>query len=418
VGHRSFKGFSLLALLAATDIALGFFVQAQVLVSVGVGASTDAFYAGQAPMVVLLAIFQLPLQRAVVGTFGEPRFAQAFPALRLYAMVLGLFLIAVIAASMAGPFGLQLLYHGLSPEAVEVATSVLRVQGLAVTLLAGNLVLMSLNHVRGRFLNCEVVLVFAGVLSAIWVFLAVGRMGVVAAAYGQLLKAAVCGGVFLWMLRRELDWGVPPWRHLWSVVRPLSTAGALSKLAPLVDRSIASAAASGSLTVLVFVQLMYTAGISVVERAFVAPRLPDLKRMVDQDPSTRTALGLGLVGMGLALVLTLVAVAMQLEFVAREVTPEAGLLFNALIPILVGLPVGTLAAQWLAAGLVFGGRASVTARIMVLCFVASIPVKILGFHFGGIRGLAIAMSCYYLASAISLFVVTKQRSGPDGGAAK
>jgi putative peptidoglycan lipid II flippase len=406
-------------LLAATDLALGFLVQAQVLVSAGVGTLTDAYYAGQAPMLVLFAILQLPLQRAAIDVFGASQFTGSFPALRYYGSVMVFCLVAVVMVGLGAPFGLRLLYPGLSAEAVEVATSVLRVQGMAVTLLAGNLVLTSLNHIRGRFVRCEIVLVLAGILSAAWVFLSVERLGVIAGAYGQLLKAVVSGVLLLSMLRRDLNWGMPPWGQIWSVVKPLLSAGALSKLTPLIDRSIASSAASGSLTVLVFVQLMYTAGTSVVERAFVAPRLPDLKRTVNQDSSTRTALGLAVVGLIFALSLTLAgALLVRLDLVPQKVTPEAGLLFSALIPILVGLPVGTLAAQWLAATLVFGGRAKVTARIMILCFTASIPVKVVGFHFGGIRGLAVAMSCYYLASAGSLWIVTKQRSTSGSGGAK
>ena len=77
------------------------------------------------------------------------------------------------------------------------------------------------------------------------------------------------------------------------------------------------------------------------------------------------------------------------------------------IVLLAGFPIGTLSAQWMAANMVFIGEASRLARIMSWCFVIGVPVKFLGFHLGGVHGLAIAMSCYYLASALSVWFVLR-----------
>jgi len=192
------------------------------------------------------------------------------------------------------------------------------------------------------------------------------------------------------------------------VVKPLSTAGLFSKMTPLVDRSIASEAASGSLTMLVFAQTIYGASIGVAERAIVAPRLPELKRNPSLATSMLIALRLALAGAMLAMVLILgAAVALQLDFVLHAVSePVLKLLLDSLI-LLAGFPIGTLGAQWLAATLVFMDQAKLSARVMTWCFLAGVPVKIAGFQLGGIRGLAIVMSCYYLASAGSLWLVLR-----------
>ena len=246
--------FSALATLAVTDVAVGFAVQTVVLVTVGVGASTDGYYAGQAPMLVLLAVFQLPLQRAVVAAFADNQSGR-YPAARLLVFVIVSMACFIGLLMVAAPGVIRLVYWELSAEARQIALDVLRVQGMAVVLTAGNIVLISLNHVSGRFIQCEVALATSAVIAGGCVILAVGRYGVLAPAYGQVLKAFLAGAICLWLLRGKLSWRPPPWKHIWNIVRPLSLAGALSKLAPLVDRSIASGAASGSLTVLVFTKL-------------------------------------------------------------------------------------------------------------------------------------------------------------------
>src|ERR1041384_1340788 len=149
---------STLAMLAASDLAIGFGVQIFVLLSVGVGALTDAFYAGQAAPIVLLAIFQLPLQRAVVSTFAGEKQA-AFPAAKLMLAAMGGMAALVIVLSVVAPYLIGLLYSELPATAQATAVEVLRVQGWAVTATIGNLVLLSLNQVDGRFKEPELALV-------------------------------------------------------------------------------------------------------------------------------------------------------------------------------------------------------------------------------------------------------------------
>lgn len=397
-----------LAALAATDIALGFGIQALVLLWVGVGAQTDAYYAGQAPALVLLSVFQLPLQRAVVAAFGDAR-VDSYPAIKLVLVVVVLMSVLIGLISLGGAHVLRIVYPGFSPDALATALQVLRIQGLAVALTAGNLVLLSLNQVGGRFVQCEAALVASAICAALWVVLAIDDFGVLAAAYGQVLKALMSGALYLYLLRGKLTWQRPPWRQVWDVVRPLSSAGLLSKMAPLVDRSIASAAASGSLTVLVFAQTVYGASVGVAERAIVAPRLPALKRDLSVSISFRVAAQLALAGAVLVATLALgVAIARHVDLIVEAVSAPMMKLLLECVVLLAGFPIGTLSAQWMAATMVFVGESRLTARIMIWCFLIGLPVKIVGFQLGGIQGLAASMSCYYLASAVSLCLVLRR----------
>jgi len=397
-----------LALLAAADIAIGFAIQAIVLATVGVGEQTDAYYAGQAPVLVLLAIFQLPLQRAVVAAFAEHDFKVRYPGWPLLLAVLGAMAAIVMALAVVGRFALPLVFPELSESALTTALQVLRVQGAAVAIATGNLVLLSLNQVRGRFVHCELSIAAASLCAAILVLLAVDRIGVLAAAYGQLVKALIAGLLYLFLLRGQLGWARPPWRKIWDIVRPLSSAGLLSKMTPLIDRSIASAAPSGSLTVLVFAQTVYGACVAVAERAIIAPRLPALQRSPALGAALSAVRLLALAGIVLVILFAAGSAVLGLiEPVVSAISASKLQLLLICGVLLAGLPVGTLSAQWMAALMVSVGRAKLSARIMAACFIVAVPVKLIAFRLGGIEGLAVAMSCYYLASALSLWLVLR-----------
>ena len=406
------KRFSALALLAASDLAVGFAVQSFVLVSVGIGSLTDAFFAGQALPLVLLSIIQLPLQRASLSAFSGVT-GERYPALKLFSGVFIVLLVLTTLLSVIAPWGVSLIYSSLPPDAQAAAVGVLRIQGLAATFSASNLVMLSLNHLSSRFLYCEMSLLFSGLVGAAVVVATVKYFGVMAAAYGQLVKAMLCGVLYLIPLRGKLSWATPPWDEVKKIVAPLASAGALTKFGPVIDRSIASGAASGSLTVLAFTQWIFTAGIGVAERALIAPRLPGLKKGGLTPATARTATQLAVAGALSALALFLFATAAgSFGGIERRVLPSDTALLAQCAILLIGFPIGSLSVQWMAAAITVYGRPDVTAKIVAWGFFVGVSLKVAGFWLGGIQGLAIGISIYYLLNAAAFVVALKRLSTP------
>jgi peptidoglycan biosynthesis protein MviN/MurJ (putative lipid II flippase) len=410
------RRFSTLAALAATDLGVGFLLQAFVLFSVGVSADTDAYFAGQAVPVVLLAILQLPLQRAVVVAFADGAHDK-FPALRLMgAVALGACLVLCLVAIIA-PWFIAKIYSELTEPAQSLAVDVLRAQCVAVLFSVSNLVLLSLNQVRGRFIQCEIAVVSSTLTSAAFVFAAVGTLGIMAAAYGQIVKAVVSSLSLAYMLRNSLSMGSPPWKEIAHVLRPLMSAGMLTKLAPVIDRSIASAAASGSMSLLAFGQSIYNAATGIAERAIVAPRLPALKRGASAISVTRVTGQLAAAGLLLAVVMFAAAlVALQIPAVVNTVGREQLKLLASIMACLAGFPVAALAVQWIAAAVVILGRPDLSARIVAYGFFAGVAIKFTAFHIGGIRGLAIGISLYYLLNALAFLFAQRFVTASGTGA--
>jgi O-antigen/teichoic acid export membrane protein len=393
-------------MLAATDLTIGFLVQAYVLVSVGVGAQTDAYYAGQAAPAVLLAILQLPMQRAIVVAFATKEEAR-FPAIRVIAGVGGFAAVVLMILWSGGPWMMRLLYPEFREATLQLSVHVLRVQGIAVLFSSVNLVLLSLNQLHNRFTRCELVVLLSTLVAAVFTYVAVDEIGVIAAAYGQVIKSAVTTVFFLWMLRGSLSSAPAPWAQISLILKPLVSAGFLTKLAPLIDRSIAAGAASGSMSVFVFAQAIYNAATGIAERAIVAPRLPGLRRDSDFKSVMRIAAILAGAGVGLVILLASgSAILAQVPAVYRMVGGDRLNMLTTTLIALAGLPVAALTLQWTAAAVVVLGRPDLSAKIS-LGFIVGIAIRYAAFRIAGIPGLAVGVSIYFLLVALAFYLVLR-----------
>jgi peptidoglycan biosynthesis protein MviN/MurJ (putative lipid II flippase) len=391
-----------LVVLAAADLGLAFLTQAIVVVAVGFGAQTDAYFAAQVVPLSAYGILQLALHRAVVAVYsvrGGPR----YPAGLLVIAVLGGALLAMMLIAVTAPWWFGLLFGEVADTQLGLALTIIRVQGITTSLLLTNIVLTALNQVRGRPVTNELVTITSTAISTVFALLTVRRLGVLAATYASLLKAAIAMVLSSVVLARHVERGPVPWQELWRVIRPLASGSALTKFAPVIDRAIASAGPAGLLSILSFAQLLYAAAMGLAERAVVAPNLPSIRRGVSR--RALTTVGVRLAGFGLLLAVAISAaalVARSVPWVSDQVGGDELRTMAAYLAALAGFAIGGLAGQWSAAALAVLGRAGWVARVAVAGFLASIPVKLIAFQMAGVLGVALAISGYYLANALVL----------------
>jgi peptidoglycan biosynthesis protein MviN/MurJ (putative lipid II flippase) len=396
------------AVLAAADLGLAFLTQAAVVVTVGFGLQTDAYFAAQVAPLSVYGILQLALHRAVVAVYSD-RGSSGYAAGHLVAAVLAGALLVMMLIAATAPWWFGALFREVADTQMELAIAVIRVQGVTTALLLANIVFTALNQVRGKPVTAELVTIASTAVSAAFAILTVRRLGVLAAVYASLLKATLATLLSSAVLAKHVRRGPVPWGELWRVLRPLASASALTKFAPVVDRAIASAAATGLLSILSFAQLIYNAAMGFAERAVVAPNLPSIRRGVSRE--ALVAVGMRLAGFGLLLAIAITAaalVARSVRFVSEQVGADHLLTMAGYLAALSGFAVGGLLGQWAAAALAVLGRASLVARVAVAGFLASIPVKLLAFHAGGVLGLALAISGYYVANALVLSMLLRR----------
>jgi peptidoglycan biosynthesis protein MviN/MurJ (putative lipid II flippase) len=220
------------------------------------------------------------------------------------------------------------------------------------------------------------------------------------------------------VLARYMQRGPVPWQELWRVLRPLASGSAVTKFAPVIDRSIAAAGAPGLLSLLSFAQLLYSAAMGLAERALVAPNLPTIRRGVSRSELQSVSVRLAGFGLLLALAITVAALgARYMPLLSERVGASKLLTLSGYLAALTGFAIGGLIGQWSAAALAVLGRAAMVARVAVVGFLVSIPIKFAAFHAAGVLGLALAISGYYLANALvlSLFLRRAQSGGTLAG---
>jgi hypothetical protein len=400
------RGLSL-ATLAALDLLIAFAIQLYAVMRVGVGSATDAYFAGQIIPLSLYGIVQLPVQRAVVAVFAI-RPDGVYPAARVWLMFTALAGCGMFVLAALAPFLLHYVFPALDATARSTAIHILWIQSATTVLMSGTLVLASLNQVAGRFVRCEVIALASTIASAMLILVTLRELGVVALALGALLKAGLSGLAHRATLGRQLGAGAAPWREIWSVVRPMAAAGTLAKMAPIIDRSIASAAAAGSLTLLTLGQTMYSATTVLAERAIVTPLLPGLRRSGKARDALVTGGWLAACGVVIATVLATGAhlasgIAITQQWLSIG---QMEVLVYCLVA-LMGFGVGGLTGQWLSATLIVFGRADLSSRVALYGFVLSVPLKIVAFAVWGLYGLAFAISCYYVLNALAMAVLLR-----------
>jgi peptidoglycan biosynthesis protein MviN/MurJ (putative lipid II flippase) len=402
------------AALAAADLGLAFVTQAVVVVTVGFGSQTDAYFAAQVVPLSVFGILQLALHRAVVAVYAV-RGTSSFPAGFLVAAILGAaaLVMMLIAASAHWWFGL--LFSEVAAAQLALAINIIWVQGITTAFLLANVVLNALNQVRGRPVTAELATITSTAIATVVALLTVHRLGVLAATYASLLKAMIAMVLSSAVLSRHVQRGPVPWNELWRVVRPLASGSAVTKFAPVIDRSIAAAGAAGLLSILSFAQMLYSAAMGLAERAMVAPNLPTIRRGVSQSALLKVSGRLA--GFGLLLAVAITAAALGARYVpllsdqvgAGKLTTLAGYLAA-----LAGFAIGGLIGQWSAAALAVLGRADMVARVAVAGFLVSIPVKLVAFRAADVPGLALAISGYYLANALVLSLLLRRAQSGGG----
>lgn len=410
-----------LGAIAGMSILVNFAYQWYVLTSLGPGPATDALFAGtMIPQLVLviasgsLNYVLIPLL-AVQETEGRTRLAWT------YFQGIGLACVGLVAfLILTAALWVPLTVPGFSPANTLLAIHLTRIQLLATAFTAVTGVEVALHHAKQHFLRAESAGVVASVAGLAFIVWALPRMGIEAAAWGTVIRAA------LQMLLLTPGMGVYRLPH-WS---DPGLALGMRRSAPLIggqlyfksdamfDRFLASLAPPGALSLYHVSQQLYASAAMVMNRAVVAPVVPRLSRLasVNHWPEFVAQINRRLVVM----VAVTVAISTGLALLGR---PVLGLIFGRgeftaeqvahlwwLLLLLSGVWVGGALGQVLSTSFYAQGDTRTPTRVGIIGFTLAIGLKLLAFRGYGIEGLALAASAYYMLNATVLLILLRRRT--------
>lgn len=410
-----------LAAIAGMSILVNFAYQWYVLTTLGPGPATDALFAGtMVPQLVLviasgsLNYVLIPLL-AVQKAEGRARLAWTyFQGIGL--ACIGLVALLVLTAGLWVPITVP----GFSPANAELAVHLTRIQllGTAFTAITG--VEVALHHAKQHFLRAESAGVAASVAGLVFIVWALPRMGIEAAAWGTVIRAAL--QMFLLTpgmgAYRLPHWSDPGLALGMRRSAPLVGGQLYFKSDAMFDRFLASLAPPGALSLYHVSQQLYSSAAMVMNRAVVAPVVPRLSRFASTNrwPAFAAEVNrrlLVMVGVTLAISAGLALLGrpvLGLIFGRGEFTPDRVAHLWWLLLLLSGVWVGGSLGQILSTSFYAQGDTRTPTRVGIVGFTLAIGLKLFAFRGYGIEGLSLAASAYYLLNATALFVLLRRRT--------
>jgi len=398
-----------LGTLSAANIGIAFLFQWYVLTQLGPGMETDALFAGMTLPQLVLAVISGSFMHVLVPLLaGEDEDRLRHDAWGFLVLVGGLFGLLAAILYVAAPWWVPLTVPGFSDAGQILTIDLTRIQLIGMVFAAINGVQWAAYHARQQFVWAEFTPILSSVLGLLLLIWALPRFGVVAAAWISTLRMA------LQTLLLAPGMGKPVWPDLkspaisaaWQRIKPLLLGTAYYKTDPLVDRFLLSTASSGSLSLYYLAQQIYGAVSQVINKAIAAPLVPLLSKLHkagDRDGFKRVYYRklwqVGAISLAGLLVVGLFGQAMLDLLVGHgNVSADNVKELWWIMIWLGGMFLGGVGGQICSSSFYACGDTTTPTRMSMLTYTAYIPGKVAGFYFGGVMGLAIVTSIYYITN--------------------
>ena len=416
-----------LSAIIVLQIVSAFGIQWYTVAYLGIGVQADALYAGATLPQIATALLMEPLGFVLIPFLSSmPDTERDKAAWPLLCAVAAVSVVVSALLYLLAPLIVPMLAPGLAASTADLTVQLARIQLIGLVGAGCGMVLSCLSQAKGRFIWPA----FAVLIStcAGWVFLILGleRWGVRLAAWTQ--AAIVLGTAVLLVpaLRRPRKGALsdlpPLLREVWCKMRPLVLSASYNRTGFVVDRFFASLLAPGSISILDLVLRIHSAIGRVLNHGVVAPIVPRMARLAsDKSWDSFNALwgerAWWMGGLSGSVVLVLIGGAIagyQLEIVDSlgaygklhfdDLTRMWVILLSCSGVVLAGginhILINAFYAQ---------GDTLTPSRIEVFTYSVGLLMKGIGALAGGLVGMAMAISFYYLLNGVMLGIVLRRR---------
>lgn len=404
-----------LGLITAANMLLWFCLQGYVFSYVGASIETDAFFASLAVPQLILAVSGSTLTHVLVPFFSGKASRQIQDeAWSLVLLLVALFTFIAVTLILGAQYWMPLVVIGFSDEAKALSVTLVQIQLSGMIFSGAVSAMLSACHARGRFIVAEAAPCIATALAFGMLTYVLPRYGIVGAAWLSVGRALVGVLILLPFLGRPSRLAMRDVAGIWQKLRPLLLSASYYKSDQLFDRFLSSMGSVGSLTLFYFAQQACIAANTVLGKAISAPVIPKLatlakegnwtafyelyrhRLLVITGVSALTCLSVALLG---ELLLHQLAMLPWLQRLTSRDLDDIIYLFLLLSGVIVGGGAGLVLSEAFFAK----GQTRTPALVMAGCFTAGVVVKLCGYTLGGVMGLALATSMYFLSYPLILY---------------
>jgi putative peptidoglycan lipid II flippase len=406
-------------MLATVNILLTFLYQWYAVVRFGVGLQADALFASMTLPVIILSVITDSLSSVLVPVLtGLERQRVARVTWTLLQGIETLFLLLAVALALGAPWWIPLTLPGLDIAARQMAIELVRIHLVGMVFGAANSVLSAMYFAQRRFVRVEISMIVSNTVALALMPWLVSAHGIAGVAIALTLRTALQTVMLLSGAGRyhRPVWKDPAVVEAWRRVGPLLLGSAYYKTDLLLDRFLASHAASGGITLLHLGQQLYGAGNIVLTRSIASPMMPPLTEAADANRwpdfarlARNRLISVIAITVAAAVVVTLAGqplLGMIFEYrsFSEAQTRDLWIMMLALTGVLIGGGAG----QILASAFYSAHDVRTPTKIGMLGFTVGILMKIAGFVFGGLIGLAIGTSIYFMLNAVWLTIALRR----------
>lgn len=410
------KSIFSLGSLAVLNLLVIVSIQWMVLVEIGPGEETDAYFSAQVltliPLVILGDIVIRVLVPLLAGLSRQdlPGVVKVFT-VHVFSGLAALATFLVLSASL----WVSVLSPGLSSHALALSVEMAKI--MSITLVFGGLtsVLKSVYYAEQRFLFPEFSQLIPGILVLFGIIWALPVYGIVSVAWGTMIRFLLQTiMLFRWndWLGRRSNTDPALIRLAWQRIRALLFGASIYETGPMLDRYLASLAPVGSISLLAFGNQFYSLFLVLTDKVFAAP----LMSIAANDINSGQIKRLREKYSQRVLLLLAVAVCVWLAFVlygkwglkfligygqfGAEDIEALWQLMIVLGSMLVGV-VGQLSASCF-----YGmGKTNIVIRVAIINFFICAFIKVFAFNSVGVVGIAMGIGAYQVLNALGLHII-------------
>lgn len=417
---RPVRTTALLGIIAAGTLGLTFLQTWLVVVTLGPGQATDAFFASVAVPQFLMNAVVGSVPFVLVPLLAARPVADGLPPVASLAGFIVLLTTALAASIGVTANGwMPLVAPGLTPEAQRLAAGLCPVLLIGFPVAAFGSVMVSHAYAQNKIIFAESSSLIANAVAFGSLLVMLPRWGIASAAWATVIRSAIQVAVLLPLMRgsKLLAWDTRLMAPFLRRLKPLLFGAAVYKSDVIVDRLLSSLGPPGGLSLFNVAQQLHFAVAAVAGKAIAAPLLPKLSTVAGRSQWSEFAklVRQSAVWLSVACLLAFVLLALggkaglSLIFdYGRFSTGNVQALWALVLP-LFGVTVGGILGNLLSTGFYAMGDTRSPTLIGIVGFGIGVALKIVGLWFGGLAGLAIATSAYYALNALFLGVMLGAR---------
>lgn len=406
-------GFTAISLIAV------FMSQWYVLTALGAGVKTDALFAGLVVPQLILNVVSGSLGFVLVpllSTVDKASFRQAF---FNYLVLLCLFFGALAILLWAGSaYWVPWTVPGFDVESQRLTIELARIQLLGMFFTGVGAVFTAAYQAQGKFVRVAVSSAVAACSSLAGIALLLPDYEIHGAAWMMSLRPLIQLVLLLGVLfpLGRCDLRQPELRESIGRLGALMAGSIYYKTDQLIDRLLLSMGAGGMISILHMAQQLYGAASQIVVSAFSGPVVPALSRCAAKGDwagfrrSYRHTLIINIV-IGVVssiLIFLLGRFFLELLFTYKSFTAESVDQLWSVMLFLSGYWITGLTGQVLSTSFYAMRDTRRPTMIGSLGYTLGVPMKIAGFYFYGIYGLALATSLYMFVNSLLMYFVLEK----------